>query len=219
MTTAVKICGLTRPDDVAAAIAAGADYVGAILVPASRRTVAMDALPALFAAAAGRAKRVAVTVDPDDDLLDRLATSGAVDFVQLHGHESAARVAAVRRRTGLGVVKALPVAVADDLRDVAGYAAVADLLLFDAKPPPGASAGGNGLTFDWRLVRAIDAGPTPWGLAGGLDPTNVQQAVRLTGAGFVDVASGVETAPGRKDHDLVRAFVAAAKRPPDGGKE
>jgi phosphoribosylanthranilate isomerase len=113
MATAVKICGLTRPGDVEAAVGAGADYVGAILVAASRRSVAPDALAGLFAAATGRAKRVAVTVDPDDDLLDRLLASGSVDLVQLHGHESAERIGAVRQRTGLGVIKALPVAAAN----------------------------------------------------------------------------------------------------------
>ncbi len=214
MAARVKICGLTRAEDTAAAVAAGAAFVGAILVPGTKRVVSPEALAALFAPAEGRARRVAVTVDADDALLDRLAKSRAVDLVQLHGRETLERVRAVRERTGLGVVKALPVAVRADLAGVDAYARVADLLLFDAKPSPGAAPGGNGLAFDWQLVQGIDVGTTPWGLAGGLDPTNVHEAVRLTGAGFVDVASGVESAPGIKDHARVRAFVAAA-----GGKE
>jgi phosphoribosylanthranilate isomerase len=169
-----------------------------------------DGLARLFAPARGRALRVAVTVDPDDALLAALAASGALDLVQLHGHETPARAEEVRGRTGLGVVKAIAVADAGDLARAAGYAAVADRLLLDAKAPPGAVPGGNGIAFDWTLVR--DGAPAgAWGLAGGLDPANVAAAVGLTGAAWVDVASGVETAPGIKDHAAVRAFVERAR--------
>jgi phosphoribosylanthranilate isomerase len=205
-----KICGLTRPDDVAVAVDAGAALVGAILFARSKRAVEPDGLAGLFAPARGRALRVAVTVDPDDALLAALAASGALDLVQLHGHETPARVEEVRARTGLGVVKAIAVADAGDLARAAGYAAVADRLLLDAKAPPGAVPGGNGIAFDWTLVR--DGAPAgSWGLAGGLDPANVAAAVGLTGAAWVDVASGVETAPGIKDHAAVRAFVERAR--------
>ena len=205
-----KICGLTRPDDVAVAVDAGAALVGAILFARSKRAVEPDGLARLFAPARERALRVAVTVDPDDALLAALAASGALDLVQLHGHETPARAEEVRARTGLGVVKAIAVADAGDLARAAGYAAVADRLLLDAKAPPGAVPGGNGIAFDWTLVRE-GAPAGAWGLAGGLDPANVAAAVALTGAAWVDVASGVETAPGVKDHAAVRAFVERAR--------
>lgn len=210
MTAEVKICGLTRVQDVAVAVEAGAGLVGAVVFPSSRRAVAPARLGELFAPARGRALRVAVTVDPDDELLAALVAAGALDLVQLHGHESAARVAEVRARTGLGVVKAIAVADADDLERAAGYAAVADRLLLDAKAPAGAVPGGNGLAFDWTLLRR--GAPTGrWGLAGGLDPANVAAAIGLTGAAWVDVASGVEAAPGIKDHAAVRAFAERAR--------
>ncbi len=205
----VKICGLTRAADVAVAVDAGAALVGAVLFPHSRRAVAPAALAELFAPAQDRALRVAVTVEPDDALLDRLAAAGCLDLIQLHGQEDPARVAAVRARTGLGVVKAIAVADAADVDRARAYAAVADRLLFDAKAPPGAVPGGRGVGFDWALVRA--AGPKArWGLAGGLDAANVAAAVAASGAGWVDVASGVERAPGIKDHAAIRAFVAGA---------
>lgn len=210
MSAEAKICGLTRVEDVAVAVDAGAALVGAVLFERSKRAVPPERLAELFAPARGRALRVAVTVDPDDDLLAALAEAGALDLVQLHGHESPARVDEVRARTGLGVVKAIPVAAAGDLERAAAYATVADRLLLDAKAPAGAVPGGNGVAFDWTLVRAGAPGG-PWGLAGGLDPANVEQAVRLTGAAWVDVASGVETAPGIKDHAAVRAFVERAR--------
>ncbi len=206
-----KICGLRRPEDVAAAVAAGAAMVGAIVVAGTKRAVPVEGLPSLLAPAAGRATRVAVTVDADDALLDALAATGALDLLQLHGHEPPARVAEVRARTGLGAIKTLAVATAADTADASRYAAVADRILFDAKPPAGAPPGGNGLAFDWRLLAAVGRDlPAGWGLAGGLDPANVAEAAMLTGAAWVDVASGVETAPGVKDHAAIRAFVARA---------
>jgi phosphoribosylanthranilate isomerase len=210
VTAEVKICGLTRAPDVVAAVDAGAALVGAVLYPPSKRAVEPGRLAELFAPARGRALRVAVTVDPDDELLAALAAAGALDLVQLHGHESAARVAEVRAWTGLGVIKAIAVADAADLGPAADYAAVADRLLLDAKAPPGAVPGGNGIAFDWTLLRR--RAPTGrWGLAGGLDPANVAGAVALSGATWVDVASGVEVAPGIKDHAAVRAFVERAR--------
>lgn len=206
---AAKICGLTRAEDVAVAVDAGAGAVGAILFPGSKRAIAVPVLPALFAAAAGRASRIAVVVDPDDALLDAVAATAAVDLVQLHGNEPPERVSAVKRRTGLGVVKCIAVRSADDIDRAKPFAGVADRLLFDAKASPGLPPGGNGLAFDWRLLH--DARPSgDWGLAGGLTPTNVAEAVTLTGAGWVDAASGVEHEPGIKNHDAVRAFIAAA---------
>lgn len=205
-----KICGLTRTADVAVAVDAGAALVGAVLFARSKRAVPPDRLGELFAPARGRALRVAVTVDPDDALLDALVEGGALDLVQLHGHENAARVAEVRARTGLGVVKAVAVADATDLERAAGYVGVVDRLLLDAKAPAGAVPGGNGIAFDWTLLQA-HAPDDRWGLAGGLHAGNVEQAVALTGAAWVDVASGVETAPGIKDHAAVRAFVERAR--------
>lgn len=216
MSAAAKICGLTRVEDVAAAVEAGAALVGAVLFARSKRAVAPEGLAELFAPARGRALRVAVTVDPDDELLAALAAAGALDLVQLHGQESPARVDEVRARTGLGVVKAIAVADAGDLERAAAYAAVADRLLLDAKAPAGAVPGGNGRAFDWSLLRAGAPGGA-WGLAGGLDPANVAGAVRRTGAAWVDVASGVETAPGIKDHAAVRAFVERAAHAEDEG--
>ncbi len=204
-----KICGLARAEDVAVAVAAGARAVGAILYPRSKRAVEPRELAALFDAARGMSERVAVLVDPDDTLLDQVVASCAVDTVQLHGHETPERVAEVRRRTGLSVMKAIGVATRADLDAVAGYAKIADRLLLDAKPPPNFVPGGNGLAFDWRLVEDASL-PSDWGLAGGLNPGNVTAAIALTGVSWVDVATGVEEAPGVKDHAAIRAFVAAA---------
>jgi phosphoribosylanthranilate isomerase len=206
----VKICGLTTAEAVAAAVAAGAAYVGFVFVPRSPRTIAPAAAAVLAAMVPAGIARVGLVVDPDDALIDRLAAEVPLDMLQLHGRESPARVAAIRMRAGLPVMKALGIAAAADLAAIAPHAAVADQLLLDAKPPQGAEVpGGHGLPFDWRLV-AGRRFPKPWMLAGGLTPGNVAEAVRLTGARQVDVSSGVERAPGVKDATLIRAFLAAA---------
>jgi len=206
----VKICGLTRAGDVAAAAAAGAAYLGFVFYPPSPRSLLPEPARALMLAAPPGLVKVALAVDPDDALVDTLAGL-PVDMVQLHGAEPPGRVAAIRAALlGLPVMKAIGVREAGDLDAVARYAPVADQLLIDAKPPTGATRpGGNALAFDWRLV-AGRRWPCPWLLAGGLTPANVADAVRLTGAAQVDVSSGVETAPGVKDAAKMHAFVAAA---------
>ncbi|WP_372425262.1 phosphoribosylanthranilate isomerase [Salinarimonas chemoclinalis] len=208
----VKICGLKTPETLDAALAAGADMVGLVHFARSPRHVAIDDAAALALRARGRAEVVALVVDPDDDLLRALAERVRPDLLQLHGGETPERVAAVRERFGIPVMKAIGIAEEADLARVAPYAAVCDRLLFDAKPPkePSALPGGNGLAFDWRLVAAVDPG-RPSMLSGGLTAHNVGAAIAATGMRAVDVSSGVETAPGLKDPIAIAAFGAAAR--------
>ena len=206
----VKICGLRDAGTVAVAAEAGAAYVGFVFFDRSPRNLTIaEAVPLARDAPLGVAK-VALTVDADDAFLDRLTGEVAIDILQLQGKESPARVAEVKARYGLPVMKAVGVADAGDLVALELYGEVADQIRVDAKPPQGAALpGGNGLTFDWRLV-AGRRWPVPWMLAGGLNAGNVAEAMRLTGARQVDISSGVETAPGVKDVGLIRAFIAAA---------
>ena len=207
----VKVCGLTEAEHVSVAVAAGAAYVGFVFFPRSPRHLSLDAARALALDVPPGVAKVALTVDADDAALDALCAEVPVDFLQLHGSESPARVAQVRARYGLPVIKAIGVAGTDDLPTLYRYGSTADQLLVDAKPPAGATRpGGNAEPFDWGLVAGIDW-PCPWLLAGGLTPANVAQAIAATGARQVDVSSGVERAPGVKDADLIRAFVAAAQ--------
>jgi len=207
----VKICGLRSPEAVAAAVGAGAAYLGFVFFPKSPRHVTLAEAAALAVEVPPGVAKVALVVDADDAALDALTATVPVDMIQLHGREDPARVREVRARWGLPVMKAVGIAGAGDLAKIDLYAGVADQLLIDAKPPEGADLpGGNGLAFDWRLL-AGRRWPVPWMLAGGLTPGNVAEAVRLTGARQVDVSSGVESAPGVKDAGLVRAFVAAAQ--------
>lgn len=211
MDIRVKICGLTAPEQVAAVAEAGAAYAGFVFFPKSPRNVSIEQARDLALEAPIGLAKVALTVNADDDLLDRIVNSVPLDMLQLHGSESPERVAEVKTRYGLPVMKAIGVAEEADLAALQTYGAVADQLLVDAKPPKGAELpGGNGLSFDWRLVNR-KYWPCPWMLAGGLTPENVAEAVRMTGARQVDVSSGVESAPGIKDTDLIRAFVKAAK--------
>ena len=206
----VKICGLRTLADVQAVADAGAAYCGFVFFPKSPRNLSLaEARPLALAAPPGLAK-VALTVDADDALLDAITEAMPLDMLQLQGHESPDRVAHIRARYGLPVMKAVGVADEGDLVALFDYSLVADQLLIDAKPPKGAALpGGNGLTFDWRLV-AQRRWLRPWMLAGGLTAANVAEAVRLTGARQVDVSTGVESAPGVKDHARIAAFVAAA---------
>jgi phosphoribosylanthranilate isomerase len=207
----VKICGLTRPEDVAAAAAAGAHYAGLVFYARSPRAVGVDLARDLALAAPVGLAKVALLVDAEDAALDAIVARVPLDMLQLHGHESPERVAEIRARYGLPVMKAVGVARAEDLPQLDAYARVADQILVDAKAPKGAALpGGNGLAFDWRLI-AGRRWPVPWMLAGGLAPQNVAQAVAMTGTRQLDVSSGVETAPGQKSADLIRAFVAAAR--------
>ena len=206
----VKICGLSQPAHVSAAVKAGARYLGLVFFPKSPRAVTPAEAAALTAEVPVGVARVGLFVDPDDALIEATLAEVPLDIVQLHGHETPDRVAALRTLTGLPVMKAVGIASAEDLPQLTDYGLVADMLLVDAKPAPDAALpGGNGLSFDWRLLQGR-RWLRPWMLAGGLTPANVAEAVRLTRAPVVDVSSGVETAPGVKDAALIRDFVAAA---------
>jgi len=205
----VKICGLSERRDVEAAVRAGAAYVGFVFFPKSPRNVSVAQAADLAVAVPPGVAKVALTVNADDAALDAIIDRVPLDMLQLHGAESPERVSDVRARYGLPVMKAMGVAGAADLAALDAFGRVADQLLVDAKPPEGAALpGGNGLSFDWRLI-AGRRWPVPWMLAGGLTPENVAEAVRLTGARQVDVSSGVETAPGRKDDVRIAAFLKA----------
>jgi phosphoribosylanthranilate isomerase len=209
--TRVKICGLRDAASMRAAVDAGASYVGLVFFPKSPRNVTIDEAAALAQAVPPGVAKVALVVDADDALLDAITAKVPIDIFQLHGHETPERVSAIRARYGLPVMKAVGVAGPDDLAALDDYAKVADQILVDAKPPKDADLpGGNGLSFDWRLI-AGRRWPVPWMLAGGLTPENVGQAIALTGAMQVDVSSGVEAAPGIKDLALIAAFCAAAQ--------
>jgi len=206
-----KICGLNSVEQVAACAAAGADYIGLNFFPKSPRYVDAAQARALCLAAPVGMCKVALVVDASDAMLDLLLDGLPVDMLQLHGHESPARVAEIRARYGLPIMKVLGVADESDLPALADYGHVADQLLVDTKPPKDAVLpGGNGLKFDWRLI-AHRRWSVPWMLAGGLTPDNVAEAVRLTGTTQVDVSSGVERAPGVKDSAKIAAFIRAAK--------
>ena len=211
MSTIVKICGLSTEPTLSAALDAGADMVGFNFFPPSPRFVALERAAALAEHARGRALRVAVVVDLDDAALAAILASVGIDALQLHGKETPARVAAIKARFSLPIIKALGVSSAPDCARIVDYADVADQLLLDAKPPKGAILpGGNGVAFDWTLTRALPW-TKPWLLSGGLDPGNVAEALRLSNAPGVDVSSGVESAPGVKDVAKIAAFVRAAK--------
>ncbi len=211
MGLTVKICGLKTEAAVAAAARGGAAFVGFIFYPPSPRALTPAEAGALIAAADG-AKPVGVFVDPSDELLAATLAEAPLGLIQLHGAETPERVAAVRRRFGLPVIRALPLSGPQDLARAEAYADAADWLLFDAKPPAAADAlpGGNGLAFDWRLL-AGRRFAKPWLLSGGLDAGNLAEAVRTSGASAVDVSSGVESARGVKDISKIEAFLEAAR--------
>ena len=210
-TPSVKICGLSEAAHVRAAAQAGADYVGFVFFAKSPRNVSVPQAKALAALVPDSVRKVALVVNADNAFLDVLVAEVPLDMLQLHGSETPARVAEVKARYGLPVMKAVGVGASEDLAALDSYAAVADQLLVDAKPPKDAQLpGGNGLAFDWRLIADRDWS-VPWMLAGGLNPKNVAEAVRLTGAGQVDVSSGVESGPGAKNETLIAAFVNAAR--------
>ncbi|MCZ4353212.1 phosphoribosylanthranilate isomerase [Roseovarius aestuarii] len=207
----IKMCGLTRTCDVSAAVDAGAAYIGLNFFARSPRYVSIDAMRAIAQAIPVGVAKVALVVDADNAALDALTAQVPLDMLQLHGHETPARVSEVKQRYGLPVMKVLGISDADDLSQIDVYSAVADQMLVDAKPPKGADRpGGNAVSFDWSLI-AGRRWAVPWMLAGGLTPENVAEAVQATGARQVDVASGIESAPGIKDAGLMRAFVSAAQ--------
>jgi phosphoribosylanthranilate isomerase len=207
----VKICGLRSRGDVAAAAAAGAAYAGFVFFDRSTRNLSLADARWIAGELPDGIDKVALTVDAEDAALEAIIEALPVDVLQLHGSETPDRVAAVRDRFGLPVLKAVGLACEDDLALLDSYSAVADQILVDARPMPDAEVpGGNGLAFDWRLLQGR-SWTRPWMLAGGLTAENVADAVRLTGAEQVDVSSGVERAPGLKDHDRIAAFVRAAR--------
>lgn len=209
--TRVKICGLTRPEDALAVAEAGAAYAGFVFFERSPRNVSFDVARALALTLPTGLAKVALVVNADDAMLDALTQAVPLDMLQLHGAETPARVSEVKRRTGLPVMKAVGVAVADDLAQIDAFAQVADQILVDAKAPKDAALpGGNGLAFDWTLI-AGRRWPVPWMLAGGLTPDNVAEAILRTGARQVDVSSGVEAAPGVKDATRIARFIDAAR--------
>jgi phosphoribosylanthranilate isomerase len=207
-----KICGLSTPETVAAALDGGAAFLGFNFFPASPRYLTPDAAARLAPPARGKATIVAVTVDPDDDLVDRLMATLKPDLIQLHGKEPPSRVREVSARAGVGVIKALPVSESADLDAARQYETVVDHLMFDAKPPSDAAMpGGLGSSFDWTIL-AGRRFARPYLLAGGLDPWNVGEALRQSGAPIADVSSGVERGPGIKDPLLISAFLEAVRR-------
>ena len=210
MSIAVKFCGLTRPEDIAAAHEASARYVGFVHFAKSPRHLEIDPMAALAVEVPPGLAKVLLTVNADDATLDAITARVPLDMLQLHGRESPERVAEIKARYGLPVMKAIGVAEAGDLAAIDVYSTVADQLLIDAKPPKGADLpGGNGLAFDWRLLADRKYWTRPWMLAGGLTPDNVAEAARLTGAKQVDVSSGVESAPGLKDAGFMKRFAQA----------
>ncbi len=207
----IKICGITSEEAMEAAVEAGADYVGLVFFPPSPRCVTPERAAELVEFLPADLVKVGLFVDPDDSTLDRVLSQVRLDLVQVHGRETPERLEQVRLEYGLPVMKVIPVSEAADLAAANPFLAVADRLLFDAKPPKGATLpGGNAVSFDWTLLQGRKWG-LPWMLAGGLTPDNVAEAVRITGARAVDVSSGVESAPGIKDPARIRAFIKAAR--------
>lgn len=207
--TQVKICGLRTQAALDAALAGGAEYVGLVFFPPSPRNISPADATDLAAMARGRAKIVALLVDADDAWIDAVAAAIDPDFLQLHGDETVERVRDIRQRWGRNVIKAVKVKTKTDVEAAETYRSVADMLLFDARPPEGADRpGGHGTPFDWRI---LGAAKHPFMLSGGLTPENIAEAIRATGAPMVDVSSGVESAPGVKDPALISRFLRAAK--------
>jgi phosphoribosylanthranilate isomerase len=211
MSVLIKICGLKTPAALDAALEAGADLVGFVFFSPSPRHIGFEAARTLGARVHKRARKVAVSVDANDDQLQQSIAALQPDLLQLHGREPPERVAVIRSRFGLPVMKALPISERADLSSVHLYGKVADLLMFDARAPRAASRpGGHGKAFDWRLLKNL-ALPVPFMVSGGLDAGNVGEALHITRADGLDVSSGVESAPGHKDADMIRAFVKAAR--------
>ena len=207
----VKICGLANVDDVRACADAGVNYMGLVFFEKSSRNITIPAARELALAAPLGLAKVALVVNPSDAELDAITGTVPLDMLQLHGRETPERVTEVKARYGLPVMKAVGIADGDDLPKLESYFGVADQILVDAKPPKGGELpGGNGLSFDWRLI-AGRRWPCPWMLAGGLTPENVAEAVKMTGAKQVDVSSGVEDAPGQKNAELIQKFVQSSR--------
>jgi phosphoribosylanthranilate isomerase len=211
MSLTVKICGLSTPETLDAALQAGADMVGFVFFPASPRHISLETARELGRQAKGRAIKVALTVDADDTTLANIVETLRPDILQLHGKESVARLRDIKQAFGVQLMKVLAVETPADLAPLAGFAAVADRILFDARAPKDATRpGGLGAVFDWHVLENLDL-KLPFMVSGGLTADNVAAAVRVTRAGGVDVSSGVERAPGIKDPEMIRAFIRAAR--------
>ena len=209
METQVKICGLTRAEDIEAAILYGASYLGFIVEAKSSRRLSVAQAATLSLPAKSSARTVAVTVNPDDALIEAIAAQMQPDYIQLHGDESVERVAEIARTSKIGIIKAVAVATAEDMKAAEHYAGVADFILYDAKPPKDTKVrGGHGLSFDWNILSQAPL-PKIWALAGGLTPENAGEAIRRTNAPILDVSSGVESAAGIKDRLKIEAFMDA----------
>ena len=211
MTIKVKICGLRDAEAVGAAVAGGAAYVGFVFYPKSPRFVTVEQAAALVAPLPASVLSVGLFVDASDEEIGDVLRVAPLRMVQLHGKETVERVEAVKRLTGLPVIKAVGVASSEDIETARGYEAVADLLLLDAKPPVGGLPGGNAVAFDWGVLEKVRFGK-PWMLAGGLNAGNIERAVAVTGARLLDVSSGVEDGVGRKSLEKIRVFLETAER-------
>lgn len=209
MVARVKICGLTRPEDVELAVKHGASFLGFIVECTSKRRLSVSEAAAIALPAKGIVSRVAVTVNPNDDLIDRILTEMQPDYIQLHGDETPARAADIAKR--IPIIKAVGIASDDDMKSSETYAGIANFLLYDAKPPKGeAVRGGHGVAIDWSIIKRA---PTPktFAVAGGLTPNNIAQAIAATRAPIVDVSSGVEASPGVKDPSKINAYMDAVR--------
>lgn len=210
MSLAVKICGLSTRETLEVALQAGADMVGFVFFEASPRHISLGTARELGQAAKGRALKVALTVDANDAILSNIVETLHPDILQLHGSESISRVRDIKQTFGVPVMKVIAVAAAGDLDELPGFATVADRILFDARAPKDATRpGGLGVPFDWKLLKSVDL-KIPFMVSGGLNAANVAEAIRITNAGGVDVSSGVESAPGVKDVEMILAFIRAA---------
>ena len=211
MSLLVKICGLSTRETLEVALEAGADMVGFVFFSPSPRHLSLETARELGRQAKGRAAKVALTVDADDATLANIAETLQPDLLQLHGKEAIARVRDIKQKFGLPVMKVIAVETSADLAALPGYASVADRILFDARAPKGATRpGGLGTVFDWHVLEKLDL-QLPFMVSGGLSANNVADAIRVTRAGGVDVSSGVESAPGVKDAELIRHFIRAAR--------
>lgn len=207
----VKICGVTSQQSMRDIYDAGAQYIGLVFFDKSPRNVTFEQAQAISQAAPRDLVKVALTVDPDNGFLERLVNTVPLDMIQLHGRETPQRVSEIKQKTGMKVMKAIGLAEPEDLKTIDRYEGVADQIMVDAKPMEDATLpGGNGFAFDWNILKE-KRWSTPWMLAGGLNPDNIAQAVKITGARQIDVSSGVEASPGKKDREKINAFIKAAQ--------
>jgi phosphoribosylanthranilate isomerase len=212
MSTIIKICGLSTPESVTTCIEEGADWIGFIFFPKSPRNVSVEKAAELAAPAKGKVRRIAVTVNADDALLDKIVTVMQPDILQLHGSETVERTAEIKKRFSLPVMKAFSIGTAEDLQKIEPYKEISDFILLDAKAPTGSNLpGGNGVSFDWNLLSRLDPS-MKYLLSGGLNLENIIQALDVSGARSVDISSGVESTPGVKDIAKIAAFIKTIRQ-------